>query len=67
LSATLGGLGVSLRRERGRNAQPSKAPEKPLVMYGYEPSPFVKLVREKLCELEIPYLYKNVARGSPKR
>ena len=26
-----------------------------------------KVVREVLCELEIPYLQKTVARGSPKR
>eukprot|EP01025_Chloroclados_australasicus_P042744 TRINITY_DN4546_c0_g1_i1.p1 TRINITY_DN4546_c0_g1~~TRINITY_DN4546_c0_g1_i1.p1 ORF type:complete len:325 (-),score=12.46 TRINITY_DN4546_c0_g1_i1:220-1194(-) len=60
-------IGLTSRREKGRNVQPSIAPEKPLVMYGYEASPFVKIVREQLCELEIPYLYRNCARGSLKR
>ncbi len=26
-----------------------------------------QVAREKLCEMQIPYLYRNVARGSPKR
>jgi hypothetical protein len=42
-------------------------PEKPLIVWGYEASPFVQLVREKLVELETPHIFKNCARGSPKR
>ncbi len=42
-------------------------PEQPLQVWMYDASPFVKLVREVLCELEIPYLLKSAARGSPKR
>lgn len=34
---------------------------------GYEASPFVKVVRELLCELEIPHVMRSCARGSPKR
>ncbi len=34
---------------------------------GYEGSPFCKVVREQLCELELPHLYRSCARGSPKR
>ena len=30
-------------------------------------SPYCRLVRERLCELELPYLVHNVARGSDKR
>jgi glutathione S-transferase len=36
-------------------------------LYGFEASPFCRLVREALCELELPYLLHNVAKGSPKR
>jgi hypothetical protein len=34
---------------------------------GYETSPFCKVVREVLSELELPHLYRSCARGSPKR
>eukprot|EP01023_Acetabularia_acetabulum_P005382 TRINITY_DN1218_c0_g3_i3.p1 TRINITY_DN1218_c0_g3~~TRINITY_DN1218_c0_g3_i3.p1 ORF type:complete len:347 (+),score=49.87 TRINITY_DN1218_c0_g3_i3:107-1147(+) len=67
LSTTLGGVGMNFRAEKGLNVAPSKAPEQMLVLYGYEASPFVKLVLEKLCELEIPYTIINCARGSSKR
>lgn len=46
---------------------PSKLPEQPLVYWGYEMSPFCKVVREKLCELELPHIERSAARGSPKR
>jgi glutathione S-transferase len=42
-------------------------PTEPVVLWGYEASPFVKIVREKLNELEIPFLLKTCARGSIKR
>ena len=31
------------------------------------PSPFSRIAREALCELELPYLLHNVAHGSPSR
>lgn len=43
---------------------PSKLPKEPLVLWGCEGSPFVKMVREVLCCLEIPYKLINVAHGS---
>ena len=46
----------------------SKGEERqPLIYWGYEASPFCKIVRERLNELEIPHVAKNCARGSPKR
>jgi glutathione S-transferase len=39
----------------------------PLTIFGYEPSPFVKPVREKLCSLGLPHLVINTARGSVNR
>lgn len=45
----------------------SKLPSKPLTFWSYEGSPFCKLVREVLSELEISYLQISCGRGSPKR
>ncbi len=41
--------------------------EKPLVLYGYEASPFCKIVRERLVELELPHIQRTCGRGSSKR
>ncbi len=45
----------------------SHAPEKPLELWSFEASPYCRIAREALCELEIPYTLRNVAKGSPKR
>ncbi len=37
-------------------------PKAPLHLYGFEASPFCRLVREKLSELEVGYINHNVAR-----
>jgi glutathione S-transferase len=58
-SAARLGAGASYRR--------AKSPDKPLELWSYEASPFCRIVREALCELEIPYVLHNVARGSPRR
>ncbi len=47
--------------------RPSTPPQESLELYSYEGSPFCRLVRETLSELEIPYLLHNVAQGSPRR
>ncbi len=52
---------------RGVRHRASRAPEQPLELYSYELSPYSRLVREALCELELPYLLHNVARGSANR
>lgn len=52
-----------LRGTNGMFAKPSKAPAKPLELYSFEASPFARLVRETLCELELPYLLHNVGKG----
>ncbi|KAJ8900960.1 hypothetical protein NDN08_000257 [Rhodosorus marinus] len=60
---------ASLARAAKGSKRASKVvyPEKPLTYWGYEPSPFCKVVRERLCEYEIPYLCKTTSRGSRKR
>jgi glutathione S-transferase len=61
------GLSSAVRRGHGGKARPSKAPEKRLELWGFEASPYSRLVRERLCELELPYLLHNVAKRSPSR
>jgi glutathione S-transferase len=38
-----------------------------LEFYGFEASPYCRLVREVLCELELRYVLHNVAKGSAQR
>jgi glutathione S-transferase len=56
-----------LRRRHGFNARGNKAPNEPLELWSYEASPYCRLVREALSELELPYTLHNVARGSQRR
>lgn len=55
------------RGARGSAVRKSRAPNQPLELYSFEASPFCRLVREVLSELEIPYLLHNVAKKSPSR
>jgi len=45
----------------------SRQPEKLLDLYSYEGSPFCRIAREALCELELPHQLRNVPRQSPDR
>ena len=45
--------------KNGLYAKPSKAARKPLELYSFEASPYSRLAREVLCELEIKYLLHN--------
>lgn len=42
----------------GFAARPSKRPEKPLELIGTEASPHTRIVRSRLCELELPYVMR---------
>ena len=64
LAVVAAGIG---RGTAGAFARPSKAPAQPLELYSFEASPFCRLVRETLCELELPYHLTNVAKGSARR
>jgi glutathione S-transferase len=62
------GIGIRLLTGgRGAHARPSRAPAQPLELWSFEASPFCRMVRELLSEMELPYLVHNVAKGSPKR
>lgn len=52
-----------VRAARGLKAKPSKAPEEPLTLYSFESSPYSRLVRERLSELELPYVLRSTAKA----
>ncbi len=60
MSANLAGVP---RLGAGLNAAPSRAPEQPLELYSFESSPFARPVRERLCELELPYILRSCGRS----
>ena len=55
------------RPTRGVRARPSRAPAEPLHLWSLEASPYCRLARETLCELELPYVVHNVGKRSPSR
>jgi len=64
LSALITGLPASQRQS---NARPDNEDMLPLELWGYEGSPFVRPVREKLCGLALPHLMVSCSRGSANR
>jgi glutathione S-transferase len=66
-AAVTGSLASALRLGAGTHAEPSRAPASPLELWSFEASPFCRIVREKLCALELPYRLHNVGKGSPSR
>ncbi|MEL0028976.1 MAG: glutathione S-transferase N-terminal domain-containing protein [Perlucidibaca sp.] len=46
----------------GLQVSPSQAPAQPLVLWSFEASPYSRLVRERLCELELPYSLHNLGK-----
>lgn len=55
------GRGMTLW-EKARPEPPSKK----LELFSYENNPYARIVREALCELELPYILQNVGNGSPR-
>ncbi|PIA40961.1 hypothetical protein AQUCO_02300022v1 [Aquilegia coerulea] len=53
------GRGMSLW-DKARKDPPPKA----LELFSYENNPYARIVREALCELELPYILHNVGKGS---
>ncbi|KAG8464529.1 hypothetical protein KFE25_009897 [Diacronema lutheri] len=48
-------------------ARPDTMAMRPIELWGYDASPFVKPVRERLCSLALPHTMVNCARGSANR
>ncbi|HZO12601.1 MAG TPA: glutathione S-transferase N-terminal domain-containing protein [Polyangiaceae bacterium] len=66
---TSGAVVAGMIRPRGRRARsPRKEqPAKMLELYNMEASPYCRKVREELCELDLDYHVKNVAKRSTRR
>lgn len=67
VTVPLGSLASVVRAARGVRYRPARAPEQPLQLYSFEASPFCRIVREVLSELELPHLLVNVGKGSQER
>jgi glutathione S-transferase len=63
-SAALVGLP---RLGRGGFARPSRSPDRALELWSFESSAFARVVRERLCELELPYRLHSAGVGSAAR
>ena len=60
-------IASAARLGAGSRYREARQPKAPLELWSFEASPFCRIARETLCELELPYLLHNVAKGSPKR
>lgn len=58
-SSTLAGVS---RARRGMRAHTGQLPQLMLELYSFEGSPYARPVRERLCEMEIPYVLRSVGR-----
>ena len=56
-------LASLVRARHGWRARPSKAPAQPLELFSFEASPYSRLVRERLSEMELPYVLRNTGKG----
>jgi len=54
--------GASLLRGIQVDIDRKDAPEQLLELWGFDASPYTRLVRERLCELEIAFIFHNVAK-----
>ncbi len=61
------GLASAVRLGGGSRYRPARPPAAPLELWSFEASPYCRIAREALCELELPYVLHNVAKGSAKR
>lgn len=58
----LGQLASAIRGVRGIQARPATHPRKLLELWSFESSPYSRLVRERLTELELPYVLHNIGK-----
>ncbi len=61
-AASVASMMRGAKADHPKKNQARGKPEQPLHLYGFEASPFCRLVREKLSELEVGYINHNVAR-----
>lgn len=56
------GAGSVLRMMRGITGRAAKQPDKLLELWSFESSPYTRLVRERLTELELAYVLHNIGK-----
>lgn len=56
-------LATIVRLGAGLKVIPSETPTKSLELYSFESSPFSRIVRELLCQLELPYVLRNIGKA----
>lgn len=62
VQSTLVSLASGLRGIKSRQRKPLPADFQKLELWSFDGSPYSRLVREALCELEVPYILHNVAK-----
>jgi len=67
VTVLLGSLASGVRGGAGGRYQQATPPKEPLHLWSAENSPYSRIPRETLCELEIPYVLHNSGAGSPRR
>lgn len=60
-------LASAFRPTSGTQAHASRQPAQPLELWSFEASPFCRIAREALCELELPYVLHNVGKDGAGR
>lgn len=63
ISGLASSLASAMRGVNGMTARPSRPPAQPLELFSFESSPYSRLVRERLSELELPYRLRNTAKA----
>ena len=59
MNLILSQFGVLARLMAGTFVARSRAPAQPLAFYGAERSPSARLVKERLCAMELPYVWRS--------
>jgi glutathione S-transferase len=62
LRPLFGSLASGVRFGRGVRLRKAKQPAQPLALWSFEGSPYSRLVRERLTELELPYTLHNLGK-----
>jgi glutathione S-transferase len=62
VSDRLAALAARVRAGRGLQARPARRPRRLLQLWSFESSPYSRLVRERLTELELAYTVHNVGK-----
>jgi glutathione S-transferase len=67
LATASSALASVFRPAGGTRVRPSRRPKMPLELWSFEASPFCRIARETLCELELPYRLHNVGKNGAGR